>query len=87
MCAQLEPGREWNHMFAREPFMSGAHAVEEQPHAEDPMHSPLDLEPETAPLHHDIRQSFSWGQMAYVWILGAIAVVGGIVLGLTAVNN
>jgi hypothetical protein len=67
--------------------MSTAHAVEQPEHAEDPAHSPIDLEPDAAPMHHDIKQSFTWGQMVYVWALGAIAVVGGIVLGLTAVNK
>ncbi|MEO9256490.1 MAG: hypothetical protein ABI305_13195 [Tepidiformaceae bacterium] len=67
--------------------MSSPHAVDADPHAGDPMHPPADIDPDVAPLHQNIRQSFTWGQMAYIWILGAIAVVGGVVLGLTAANK
>jgi len=68
--------------------MAIAHAVDEdkqQHHAEDAHHAPAD--PNVAPTHGDVRTSFSAGQLAFVWILGAIAIVAGIAAGLTVVNN
>ncbi len=58
-------------------------------HAEHPTdeghHAPV--EAGAAPTHLDVRERFSFAQMAFAWALGAIAIVAGIVLGLTVVNN
>ncbi len=68
--------------------MAIAHAVNEdneQHHVEDAHHAPAD--PNVAPTHGDVKASFTAGQLAFAWILGAVAIVGGIVAGLTLVNN
>ena len=57
--------------------MADAHA--------DPHHAPAD--PNAAPTHGDVRSSFSGGQMAVAWILGTVAIVAGVVLGLTLANT
>jgi hypothetical protein len=48
-------------------------------------HTPED--PNAAPTHLDVRTDFSFAQMAVIWGLGAVAIVAGIVVGLTVVNN
>lgn len=67
--------------------MALAHpSVSEQHESDDHGHdAPAD--PNVAPTHSDVKNDFTLGQVAVVWALGAIAVVGGIVLGLTVVNN
>jgi hypothetical protein len=45
------------------------------------------VDPNAAPTHGDVRSSFSGRQMAVAWILGAVAIVAGIVLGLTVTNT
>ncbi len=45
------------------------------------------VDPNTAPLRADVRESFSTGAVIFCAILGAVAVVGGTIVGLTIVNN
>jgi hypothetical protein len=67
--------------------MAIAPASEPDTHAEehDAHHAPID--PNAAPTHGDVRFTFSLAQMAVPWVLGVIALVAGVVLGLTVVNN
>ncbi|MEO8538238.1 MAG: hypothetical protein ABI577_00765 [bacterium] len=48
-------------------------------------HAPAD--PNAAPLRQDIRQSFSPGAVLFCYALAAIALVSGIVAGLTLIND
>ncbi|MEO6397184.1 MAG: hypothetical protein ABIP13_01835 [Tepidiformaceae bacterium] len=48
-------------------------------------HPPAD--PNAAPLRQDVRETFSRGAVAFCAILGAVAIIGGTVAGLTIVNN
>ncbi len=45
------------------------------------------VDPNAAPLRADVRESFSTGAVIFCAILGAVAVVGGTIAGLTIVNN
>ena len=67
--------------------MAIAPASEPDTHHEeaDAHHPPAD--PNAAPTHGDVRFTFSFAQMAVPWALGLIALVLGVVLGLTVVNN
>jgi hypothetical protein len=44
-------------------------------------------DPNAAPMHHDIVERFTSLQITIAVALGGIAIVAGIVLGLTVVNN
>ncbi len=55
------------------------------PDAHDPHHAPAD--PNAAPMRQEVRSSFSRGQLLFAWTLGAIAIVGGTILGVLVVNN
>lgn len=44
-------------------------------------------DPNTAPMHHDIEQGFSWLQIAFPVGLGLVAIVTGVLTGLLLVNN
>ena len=59
------------------------HTVQE---ADDDHHATAG-DPNAAPLRQQVRSDFSLGQLLYVWILGAIALVGGLVAGLILVNK
>ena len=48
-------------------------------------HAPAD--PNAAPMRADVRETFSRGAIAFCAILGAVAIIGGTVAGLTIVNN
>lgn len=48
-------------------------------------HAPAD--PGAAPMHHDLHERFTMGQMMLAWVLGGGAIIAGIILGLTVVNN
>ena len=67
--------------------MAVAHATphETEHHEDDGHDAPED--PNAAPTHLDVRSDFSVAQMAFIWGLGAIAIVAGIAVGLTVVNN
>ena len=77
MCAKDARTPEYAQASGTERFMADAHA--------DPHHAPAD--PNAAPTHGDVRFSFSGGQMAVAWVLGTLAIVAGIVLGLTVTNT
>ena len=67
--------------------MAVVHATphETDQHEGEGHHAPED--PNAAPTHLDVREQFSFAQMAVIWGFGAIAIVAGIVAGLTVVNN
>lgn len=44
-------------------------------------------DPNAAPMHHEIHERFSSWQVAFCVVLGAIAIVGGLVAGLLVVND
>jgi hypothetical protein len=44
-------------------------------------------DPNAAPMHHDIQERFSQGQEFFCYMLALIALVAGVVAGLTIVNN
>ncbi len=48
------------------------------PHAQDP---------HAAPMHHEIKERFTSVQVAISGILGAAAIIAGIVLGIVLVND
>lgn len=63
--------------------MTDAHAASaHDPH--DAHHAPVD--PNAAPMHQEVRFEFPQTALWFAWGLGALAIVLGIVLGLT-VNN
>lgn len=51
----------------------------------DSHHAPAD--PNAAPMRQEVRFDFSMGQLLYAWLLGAVAIIGGTVLGIVLVNN
>jgi len=59
--------------------MTDAHA---DPH--DAHHAPVD--PNAAPMHQEVRFAFPQTALWFAWGMGGLAIVLGIVLGLT-VNN
>lgn len=63
---------------------AGAH---EEHHGSDTHGHDGPVDPNVAPTHSDVRRDFSMAQMTVAWALGAIAVVGGVILGLTVINN
>lgn len=44
-------------------------------------------DPNAAPMHHDIVEKFSTGSVLFCYVLAAIALVAGVVAGLTIVND
>lgn len=44
-------------------------------------------DPNAAPMHQDIQERFSQGQVLFCYLLAAVALVAGVVAGLTIVNN
>jgi len=44
-------------------------------------------DPNAAPMHHDIQEKFSPGAVLFCYALAAIALVAGLVAGLTIVND
>ncbi|MBI5946528.1 MAG: hypothetical protein HY875_00125 [Chloroflexi bacterium] len=48
------------------------------PHAQDP---------NAAPMHHEIKERFTNAQAAVSGILGAVAIIAGIVLGIVLAND
>lgn len=59
--------------------------VEPEHAAHEAHHAPAD--PGAAPMHQEIHERFTMGQMMFAWVLGGGAIVLGIILGLTVVNN
>lgn len=69
-----------------------AHAIHEDapPATHEPgadAHHGQPDDPGAAPMHQDIKESFSNAQVAYVTLLGLVAAVGGIVFGLILAND
>jgi hypothetical protein len=46
-----------------------------------------EVDPNAAPMHIDVRETFSRGAVLFCYALAAIALVSGVVAGLTIVNN
>lgn len=67
--------------------MAIAHPSVSEQHESDPHGHDAPADPNVAPTHSNVKNDFTYAQVAVAWVLGAIAVVGGIVLGLTVVNN
>lgn len=44
-------------------------------------------DPNAAPMHHDIQERFTRGQELFCYLLALIALVAGVVAGVTIVNN
>jgi hypothetical protein len=44
-------------------------------------------DPNAAPTHGDVRASFSPGAVFFCYALAAIALIAGVITGLTVVNN
>ncbi len=44
-------------------------------------------DPNVAPMHHEIQENFSSGQVLFAVLMAAVAIVGGLIAGLTIVNN
>jgi hypothetical protein len=45
------------------------------------------MDPHAAPLRLEVRERFSSLQIAIVWALGAVAIVAGLIVGLTVTNS
>ncbi|HXU25477.1 MAG TPA: hypothetical protein VN697_15750 [Tepidiformaceae bacterium] len=45
------------------------------------------LDPNVAPTHLDVKTDFSKFQMFVCWALGVVAIVAGVVFGLTMANK
>lgn len=43
-------------------------------------------DPNAAPMRADVRETFSTGAVAFCAIIGVVAIVGGVVAGLTLAN-
>ena len=68
----------------------GGRSMEAQARHKDggPMADSHDVEdPNVAPMHHEIQENFSTGQVTLAVLMAIIAIVGGLVAGLTIVNN
>lgn len=68
-----------------------AHAVHEPethelPHAAD-AHAAHHDDPNTAPMHHDIKEYFGTGQTVIAGALGLVAIAAGIIFGLIFTNS
>lgn len=44
-------------------------------------------DPNVAPMHHEIQENFSGGQVMFAVLMAVIAIAGGLIAGLTIVNN
>lgn len=66
---------------------SDTHAALATPHATEPHESHGHFDPNAAPMRADVRETFSTGAVAFCAIVGAIAIIGGTIAGLTIVNN
>ena len=44
-------------------------------------------DPNAAPMHQDIQESFSTPAVVFCYVLAAIAIIGGLIAGLTIVND
>jgi hypothetical protein len=44
-------------------------------------------DPNAAPMHHEIQEQFSAGAVLFCYLLAALALLGGLVAGLTIVND
>ena len=44
-------------------------------------------DPNAAPMHHDIVEKFSPGAVLFCYVLAAAALLGGLIAGLTIVND
>jgi len=44
-------------------------------------------DPNSAPMHTDVRANFSPGAVFFCYLLAAITLVAGVVTGLTVINN
>lgn len=44
-------------------------------------------DPNAAPMHTDVRESFSAGQVAFCYLLALVSLVAGIVSGLLFIND
>lgn len=44
-------------------------------------------DPNSAPLHTDVRPTFSGGAVLFCYVLAAITLVAGVITGLTIINN
>jgi hypothetical protein len=44
-------------------------------------------DPNAAPMHHDVKEGFTRGQILFCLALGLAAAAGGIIAGLVAANS
>jgi hypothetical protein len=44
-------------------------------------------DPNAAPMHHDIQEHFSSGAVLFCYLLAAIALIAGVISGLTIIND
>ena len=44
-------------------------------------------DPNAAPMHHEIQEGFSRGAVVFCYLLAAIALIAGLVAGLTIIND
>lgn len=44
-------------------------------------------DPNAAPMHHEIQERFSTGAVVFCYLLAFVALVAGVVAGLTVVND
>lgn len=51
----------------------------------DHHHTPAD--PNAAPMHTDVRESFDAGAVAFCYILAVVALLAGLVSGLVVIND
>lgn len=44
-------------------------------------------DPNAAPMHHDIQERFSGGAVLFCYLLAAVALIAGVISGLTIIND
>lgn len=44
-------------------------------------------DPNAAPMHHEIEEQFSTGAVVFCYLLALIALVAGVVAGVTVIND
>ncbi len=44
-------------------------------------------DPNAAPMHHEIKETFSPGAVLFCYLLAAVALIAGVITGITVIND
>ena len=45
------------------------------------------VDPNSAPMHHEVRDRFALGPTVFCYLLAAVALIAGVITGLTVIND